>query len=122
MASSILYLSDNSWASKRQDITDDEGATPANGTLTARVYLSASQAHDAAAIHSSLDVSGVAVIGGKIRTVFAGSNVRIHVTPLLDAAETAKESLVIYEHVVIAGSYHDVNELAVKRKRRAGLP
>lgn len=121
MASSTLYLSDNSWVAKRQDITDDEGATPANGTLTARCYLSDSDAFDAAAIHASLDVSGVAVTGGKIRAVFVGSNVRTHVTPLLVAAETAKATLTIYEHVVIAGNYHDVNELSVKRKRRAGL-
>lgn len=121
MSSRVLFLSDNSWAIKRGSdsakITDDLGVVPANGTLTARCYLAATDAYNAAAIHSSLDVSGVEITDGKLRTVLSGSNLRTHLTPLLDTAEAASQQLEIYEHIVVTGNYHDVKELLVKRVR-----
>lgn len=121
--SAVLYLSDNSWVIKRgkdgAPITDDTGTVPANGTLTARCYLSASKAYDATPIHATLDVSGVAITDGKLRTVLSGTNVRTQVEPLLAAAETQDRKLIIYEHVIVAGSHHDVKELIVERERMA---
>ena len=117
----ILYLSDNSFVLKRgsdqEPIADDEGATPADGTITARMYLSASKAHNAAQIHESLNAAAVPIAAGKFRTIFAGSNVRTHITPLLDTAEQAGGKLTIYGHVVVSGSHHDVEELPVVRER-----
>jgi hypothetical protein len=119
----VLYLSDNSWVIKRgsdQDpITDDMGVKPANGTLTARVYLATTKVFDAPIIHASLENTSVPITDGKLRAVLSGTNLRTHLTSLLDAAEAANQKLRIYEHVIVAGSHHDYQDLLVQRERSA---
>jgi hypothetical protein len=114
----LLYLSDNSWVIKRDEIKDDTGAVP---TGTARCFLAADK-DDIAAIDPTLEVSGVAMTGGSLRAVISGGAITDNVEPMLAAAELAGEELDIYDRVIVAGAYSDFEPLRVKRDRQAGRP
>lgn len=115
----VLYLSDNGWAIKRSEVRDDRNQ-PVDPSLTASCFLAATE--NGAAIHSTLQVTGVAVTDGEIRAVIGGTAINTQIGPLLTTAEAAGQELDIFDRVVIAGSYSDFERVRVKRTRPAGRP
>lgn len=109
-----IYLSDNGWVIRRTNVRDHHGLPPTG--LTAVCRLSATQ--NGAAIHASLEVTGVAVTAGELEALIEGENIATYITPLLDAADAANQTLTIFDRVIIAAAdYNDYLSLRVMRTR-----